>query len=248
VIATLAANYDPRVRAAYLLSYIEDRVGPEGTARWQLATTWPTGSRVLPDSAIRIVDGVSEVPPDRRDELNDITGRQCAVTAFSCLSANGSGWYVVQNSEVANGKADHCYFMGADGYTSCSPTPPFDPTWAASTTAPWALGPNLDWLWTRTGVPAPAPAPTPAAPQPTTLAPSLRLDRREAISRARKALQRRYRSFRRGHSRRLTAVKSMTPVRRRVRAKWRFRSRRHRATVVVTKLSADRYVVNVRKQ
>jgi hypothetical protein len=151
VIAMRAANHEWRVRAAYLLSVIEERMGWEGTARWQLATTWPTGTRALPNGAIRIVDGVSEVPPDRRDELNDLTGKQCAVTAFSCLASNGSGWYVVQNSEVANGKADHCYFMGADGYTSCSPNPPFDRTWLTSATAPWALGPSLDWLWGRTG-------------------------------------------------------------------------------------------------
>jgi hypothetical protein len=148
-IAMRAANYERRVRAAYLLSVVEERTGWEGTARWQLATTRPAGTRALPNWAIRIVDGVGDVPPDRRDELDDMTGKQCATTTFSCIAPNGSGWFVVQDSEVANGKADHCYFMGADGYTSCSASPSFDQTWLTSTTAPWALGPSLDWLRRR---------------------------------------------------------------------------------------------------
>jgi hypothetical protein len=56
-----------------------------------------------------------------------------------------------QGGAIAVRAANYEYFMGADGYTSCSPDPPFDRTWLTSTTAPWALGPNLDWLRRRTG-------------------------------------------------------------------------------------------------
>jgi hypothetical protein len=152
-IALRAANYDWRVRAAYLLSNAEERDGIEGAVRWTMAMPPPTGTRALPGSRLRIVDGISDAPGERRDELNDMTGRACAVTATSCLAVDGSGWYVVQNAQVANGKADHCYFMGADGYSSCTVagTPPFDPTWLTSTTEPWALQPNLAWLRGHTG-------------------------------------------------------------------------------------------------
>src|SRR3954451_13491878 len=127
----------------------------------------PSGTRALPGSALRIVDGLADVPPDRRDELNDVTGQSCDTAAFDCLAPDGSGWYVVQNDQVANGLADHCFFMGGSDWTSCTPTPAFDPTWLTSTTEPWALQPALDWLPSRPAVlPEPTPTPTPT-PAPT---------------------------------------------------------------------------------
>ena len=151
VIALRAANHDWRVRGAYLLGVAEERSGWEGTSRWTQATTWPVGTRALPNRSIRIVNGITDAPPSSRDELNEMTGRSCAVTAVSCLAADGSGWYVVQHSQVATRMADHCYFMGGTGWSSCTPDPPFDRTWLTSTTAPWALRPNLEWLRRRTG-------------------------------------------------------------------------------------------------
>jgi hypothetical protein len=151
VIAAQARSHNRQVRAAYLLGYNEERISAwEGTARWRMAVVPPDGTRALPNDRIRIVDGVVDAPADLRDELNDQTGRSCAATAFDCLAADGSGWYVVQNSEVADGLAEHCYFHGP---YFCPREPPFDPTWLTSATAPWALTPNLDWLESTTGVP-----------------------------------------------------------------------------------------------
>jgi hypothetical protein len=144
VIGAQARNYDSRVRAAYLLGFNEERVSVwEGTVRWRMAAAPPAGTRALPDNRIRIVDGVVDAPASRRDELNDQTGRSCATTAFHCLAPDGSGWYLVRHGEVADGFADHCYFHGP---YLCLRQPPFEPTWSTSTTAPWALTPNLAWL------------------------------------------------------------------------------------------------------
>jgi hypothetical protein len=152
VIAAQARDFAHQVRAAYLLGFNEERVSAwEGTARWTRAVVPPEGTRALPDDRIRIVDGIADAPADRRDELNDQTGRSCAATVFDCLGADGSGWYVVQDGEVADGLAEHCYF---EGPYFCPRQPPFDPTWLNSTTAPWALMPSLAWLESFTS-PAP---------------------------------------------------------------------------------------------
>jgi hypothetical protein len=49
---------------------------------------------------------------------------------------------------VAGRLAEHCYFHGP---YFCPHPPRFDPTWLNSTTAPWALTPNLAWLQSFTG-------------------------------------------------------------------------------------------------
>jgi hypothetical protein len=98
-----------------------------------------------------------------------------------------------------------------------------------------------------TPVPTPTPTPTPSptpTPEPT---PSLKLTRGEAISEARKALRRRYRSFRRGRARRITVLTTANPARHRCRARWTYRSRRYQAIVIVTKLGTRHYVVRVRR-
>jgi hypothetical protein len=91
----------------------------------------------------------------------------------------------------------------------------------------------------------PAPQPTPPTPTPTP-APTLTLGRSEGITQARKALSRRYRSYRRGHARTMTASGTGNPAQRRCRAGWTYRSRRYRATVTVTKLSTRNYRVTIR--
>ena len=104
-----------------------------------------------------------------------------------------------------------------------------------------AAAPQPTTVPTPTVTPPPTPMPTP------TSTPSVKLARGEAISQARKVLRHRYRSFRRGHARRMTALETANPAQRRCRAKWTYRSRRYRATVIVTKLGSGRYVVKVRR-
>jgi hypothetical protein len=98
---------------------------------------------------------------------------------------------------------------------------------------------------TITQPPAPQPTPTPApTPTPT---PTLKLGRSEGITQARKALSRRYRSYRHGHARHITAARTRNPARRRCRASWTDRSRHYRATVTVTKLDTRRYRIRIRR-
>jgi hypothetical protein len=141
-VAVLARNHDPRIRAAYLLGFNEARDWFGNSDRWEMSVVPPAGTRALPNDRIRIVDGLEDAPGNQRDELNDQTGRACAVSSFDCLAADGSGWYVVQHFQLADDYSDHYYFHEWDP----SYTPPFDPTWIASTDAAWALQPNLDWL------------------------------------------------------------------------------------------------------
>ena len=69
-----------------------------------------------------------------------ITGQSCGATAFDCIASDGSGYYIVQASEIDNGSAPHCftYRRGACGLG-------FDPNYESNTSV-WSLDPSLDWL------------------------------------------------------------------------------------------------------
>jgi hypothetical protein len=107
VLGVRAANWDSRVRAGYFLGFNEE-ASAEAGARLRAATAPPYGTRALPDSRIRIVDGAADAPSDRRDDLDVQTGKACDVTATDCLDSSGAGWRVVQNGEVQDGTAGHC--------------------------------------------------------------------------------------------------------------------------------------------
>jgi hypothetical protein len=95
--------------------------------------------------------------------------------------------------------------------------------------------------------PTPTPSPTPTAGPTPTPTPTMTLGRSEGINQARKALNRRYGSYRRGHARQITAARTGNPAQRRCRASWTYRSRDYRATVTVTKLETRRYLVRIRR-
>jgi len=142
-----AANHDSRVRAAYLIGVNEDRAVEAG-ARWRNALAKSAGTRALPDQALRIVNGELDSPSSKRDELDAVTGTSCAATAFSCLRADGSGWYVVRHSQVADKVAGQCYHH-ADGDNLWCAYTPMDRNWLSGTDA-WALPAALAWLHDRT--------------------------------------------------------------------------------------------------
>jgi hypothetical protein len=148
-IAARAANFAPTVRAAWPLG-VNGPVVPAALAV-------PAGTRVLPDDRIRI--NVGEADVDTTDAttgkvtgmqlsgLNALSGSNCATA--SCLRPDGSGYYVVQNSEVADGVADHCFWESVNSQNpanSCVVTPTFDPGFPPPSTKPWSLSANLDWL------------------------------------------------------------------------------------------------------
>lgn len=146
VIATLARNFDTRVQAAWGMG--------DGVqySSFNLTSCMGNGNRSLPSSRLRAVDGEKDqfIGPNAnnvRSQFLTLTGLSCGSTATNCLQANGSGWYIVQNAQVGDGSADHCYMRrtGDCGGSQNS----LDAGWQTGT-APWELNANLDWLKTFT--------------------------------------------------------------------------------------------------
>lgn len=132
-LAILAQSYDSDVRAAWVMGFGKISI-------WGETLSW-----VLPQDRLRIVDGTEQDPAD----LEAITG--CTSTTQSCFQSNGSGWYIVQDSELESGQSGHCYYIAprTDGTpVGCTNYPPngFDPGWAPPSTLPWSLDTNLAWL------------------------------------------------------------------------------------------------------
>src|SRR5262249_49587902 len=108
VIATLAKNFDSRVRAAWGMG--------EGVqyAVFNLRACMANGNRALASDRLRAVNGqfdefVSLLQNCGRDQARELTGFICGPSDFSCLQGNGSGWYIVQEAEINGGQAEHCY-------------------------------------------------------------------------------------------------------------------------------------------
>jgi len=129
-IAAFAQNYDPDVRAAWVMGFGGN------------ASCW----RELPQDRLRIVDGTEQ----KQIDLEGATG--CYAFGHHCFRANGSGWYMVQDSELESGQSAHCYYVApwpnGGALQWCNNYPPngFDPGWAPPSTLPWSLDTNLDWL------------------------------------------------------------------------------------------------------
>jgi hypothetical protein len=152
-IAARSQNHERQVRGVYALGLNDLVVPPDHFA---VTSPPPTGIRSLPSSRLRIVNGSgwSDEQADQegmREQLNALTGSSCGLTANRCLSASGSGWYIVQDAEVTDGEADHCYFHGSG---ECSFAPTFEPAWRPPASAPWSLRSNLDWLAAQLAKPA----------------------------------------------------------------------------------------------
>ena len=142
VIATLAKNFDSRVQAAWGMG--------DGVrySIFNLTSCMGNGNRTLTSDRLRAVDGEKDqfIGPNAgnvRSQFLTLTGLSCGNTATSCLQSNGSGWYIVQNAQVGDGSADHCYMRrtGDCGGSQNS----LDAGWQTGT-APWTLNANLDWL------------------------------------------------------------------------------------------------------
>ncbi len=139
VMSILAKNYDSRVEAAYALG-----AGVQYSF-YDLRSCVANGKRALPSSRLRVVNGevdgfMGSSASSVRAQLQELTGLTCTSTSYACTQSNGSGWFMVKGSEVADGSADHCYMRSG----GCSGTK-LDPTWDFGTAA-WSLDTNLDWL------------------------------------------------------------------------------------------------------
>jgi hypothetical protein len=139
VMATLAANFDSKVKAAFGMG--------DGVqfSNFNLTSCMDNGSRTLSSRNLRAVDGQNDQfngPQENtvRTHLQALTGFNCGSSATSCLQSNGSGWIIVTTSNVSN--PDHCY-MRTNGCFSSETTD--NSSWLNGT-APWELNANLNWL------------------------------------------------------------------------------------------------------
>jgi hypothetical protein len=136
-LATLAQNYNPNVQAAWVMGFGGITIAGT-TCAW-----------VLPQDRLRIVDGTEQ----DQANLETITG--CSSATHDCFRANGSGWYIVQDSELESDHSGHCYYIAPEkdgGVVGCTNFPPngFDPGWAPPSTLTWSLDTDLNWLATFT--------------------------------------------------------------------------------------------------
>jgi hypothetical protein len=145
--AVLARNYAPQVRAVYALS-MSDYAQNAGVS-------FPCVDKqntVIPADRLMIVNGAADQVFGGQTPLMNVSGLSCPQGSTQCWSPDksGGGWYMVQNSEVESGRADHCYFL--DGNKSnglaLSCLGVGDPNWMPPSSYNWSLGTNLDWLAT----------------------------------------------------------------------------------------------------
>jgi hypothetical protein len=139
-IAARSANVNSAVQAVWAIGVNGPNI-PEAIAA-------PIGNRVLPNNRLRITVGQHDVAMDASGHpdlsaLNAMTGQGC--TTFSCLAPDGSGYYVVANSDTPSGNASHCYWFLNGG---CSISPTLDAAFVNGT-ADWSLSANLSFLASR---------------------------------------------------------------------------------------------------
>ncbi len=144
-LASVSKDYDRRVRAAYLLGHGYRAIVID------LRQCLQDSATVLAPSEIRAVDGehdqfFGQILPGVRDQLQVTVGRSCP-SSRECLQADGSGWYIVLDQDVADRFADHCYYYNFASPT-CQTHLGLDPTFETGS-APWSLQPNLNWLASR---------------------------------------------------------------------------------------------------
>ena len=140
ILAILAKNYDSRVQAAYGLG-----AGVQYSL-YDLRACVAAGKRTLTSDRLRAVNGEADSfmggsESSVRSQLQELTGRTC--TSTSCLSSNGSGWYIVKHAEVSDGTADHCYMRATGGCSGSQNS--LDQKWLNGT-YDWSVDPNLAWL------------------------------------------------------------------------------------------------------
>lgn len=150
VIATQSKNFDPRVQAAWGTG--------DGVkyATFDLNSCQANGNRALASDHLLAIAGQQDqfvgggsgftagTITNVRSQLQTLTGFNCGTSATSCLQSNGSGWIIVQNNQVADGSADHC-FMRTSGNLCSASQNSLDSGWKTGT-ANWELNASLDFL------------------------------------------------------------------------------------------------------
>ncbi|HMJ13869.1 MAG TPA: hypothetical protein VK524_20770 [Polyangiaceae bacterium] len=142
LVAHMAGNYDPRVRAVWTTGYGGDE---EGLFK-------PFTPATLPDSRLRVVNGEADLAPSGTPQgLTDIAGMtesECPLDGrVECLRQDGSGWVQVRKADLAApsvSSADHCWF---DRRSCLDTNVILEPNWVSSDSSlPFALESNADWV------------------------------------------------------------------------------------------------------
>ncbi|MBF6157757.1 alpha/beta hydrolase family protein [Nocardia cyriacigeorgica] len=127
-VAHLAPNHDPRVRAVWTTGYAGDMAS------------------VLPVNRLRVLAGENENngKPEILNKAAGFTPGECPDDGRShCLRADGSGWIIVRDADVAT-TADHCWFYR---HTCWSTETFLEPSWTdRGSTKPYAIEPNAEWV------------------------------------------------------------------------------------------------------
>jgi len=146
IISVLSKDHDARVQAS-----MGQGTGTTYTAAYNLASCMANGKHAQPGSRLRIINGerdmfVGGTVATARNSAVTVTGISCSSTSTSCFQSNGAGWYVVQNTEVADLYADHCFmgYGGNDYIAQCSGAL-VDPYYQNGSGA-WALPATITWL------------------------------------------------------------------------------------------------------
>jgi hypothetical protein len=146
-LATLAKDNDARARAALVFGDVYKPV------IYNLSACLQDSATVFTASQMRAISGEKDgfaggSATSVRADLITVTGRTCAATAWDCLQPDGSGWYMVKDTEVVDGAADHCFMLGSGCVTSAISS--LDMTFSTGSAA-WSLDTGLAWLAGRVG-------------------------------------------------------------------------------------------------
>jgi hypothetical protein len=140
--AVLAKNYAANVTATLALSVSDTRRLGESTVSFSSCLGKPFTA--IPANRLTIINGASDSIAGGKSPLMRVSGTLCGEGAFQCWnpSMSGAGWYIVKDSQVVDGNADHCYVLKGGCFGRS-----FDDNWLLGTDD-WEMKPNLDWLAT----------------------------------------------------------------------------------------------------
>lgn len=131
LMALASGNYDNRINAAYATGY-----SPAGAPN----------APILAFNRIRLVNAEQDTGNASTSNMNSAVGvssQDCTGQTDQCLRADGSGWVLVRQTQMAQNQADHCWF----GKLSCSATAEnIEPNWYPSASYAFSLAPSAAWL------------------------------------------------------------------------------------------------------
>lgn len=146
VIGAISKNYNQNVNAVWAIG-LSAAILPKNTVPSYMVAS-PQGSRALPNDKLVINMGETSSCGGKKlcsydlPSLKEMTGVDCG-TSYQCVQ-NGHGYYVVSNTEVADKKADHCYWEGNGGCRISNFKG--DGNFKPEATTAWSMIRNLEWL------------------------------------------------------------------------------------------------------